>query len=143
MPAVQRYYGQQLRLPIMTLRNRLYLALNQIQPKYYEGMFYWKLCEIILYILLFLVSFSQLLRELVAEITFADNTGVPTATSLVSVMCNPSDRTLLRSWLQDTDHRIIEEQVRFYYYYWQILLENIDNFTFGGGAYFRLFVWCL
>ena len=64
--------------------------------------------------LLFLVSFSQLLRELVAEITFADNTGVPTATSLVSVMCNPSDRTLLGSWLQDTDHRIIEEQVRFY-----------------------------
>ena len=60
---------------------------------------------------LFLVgSFSSLLRETVAEFTLADHKGATTTSSLQS-LCHKDDSILLGAWVQDTDHRKVEEQV--------------------------------
>lgn len=58
----------------------------------------------------FLVSFNALLRELVAEFTLTDNSA-NTTTSLLRSLCHYDDSVLLGSWLQETDHKSIEDQV--------------------------------
>ena len=52
----------------------------------------------------------MLLRELVAEFTLTDNPA-NTTTSLLRSMCHVDDSVILGSWLQETDHKAIEDQV--------------------------------
>uniref|UniRef100_A0A4W4FK45 HEAT repeat-containing protein 5A n=1 Tax=Electrophorus electricus TaxID=8005 RepID=A0A4W4FK45_ELEEL len=74
------------------VRLRLYDILALLPPKTYEG------------------SFSALLRELVAEFTLTDNSA-NTTTSLLRSLCHYDDSVLMGSWLQETDHKSIEDQV--------------------------------
>ena len=55
-------------------------------------------------------SFHSLLRVLVAEFTLAENPAM-TTTSLLRTVCHKDDSILLGSWLQETDHKFVEEQV--------------------------------
>lgn len=55
-------------------------------------------------------AFSGLLRELVAEFTLTDN-AANTTTSLLRSLCHVDDSVILGSWLQETDHKAIEDQV--------------------------------
>ena len=55
-------------------------------------------------------AFNALLRELVAEFTLTDNPANTTASLLRSV-CHADDSVILGSWLQETDHKAIEDQV--------------------------------
>lgn len=57
-------------------------------------------------------SFNALLRELVAEFTLTDNSA-NTTTSLLRSLCHYDDSVLLGSWLQETDHKSIEDQVMY------------------------------
>ena len=56
-------------------------------------------------------AYSALLRELVAEFTLTDN-AANTTTSMLRSMCHADDSVILGSWLQETDHKAIEDQVR-------------------------------
>ena len=55
-------------------------------------------------------SFHSLLRGLVAEFTLAENPAM-TTTSLLRTVCHKDDSILLGSWMQETDHKFVEEQV--------------------------------
>jgi len=55
-------------------------------------------------------AFSSLLRELVAEFTLTDNPA-NTTTSLLRSLCHSDDSIILGTWLQETDHKTIEDQV--------------------------------
>jgi len=55
-------------------------------------------------------AFSSLLRELVAEFTLTDNPA-NTTTSLLRSLCHTGDSIILGTWLQETDHKTIEDQV--------------------------------
>ena len=55
-------------------------------------------------------SYNALLRELVAEFTLTDNSA-NTTTSLLRSLCHYDDSVLMGSWLQETDHKSIEDQV--------------------------------
>lgn len=61
-------------------------------------------------LLWFVGSYSSLLRETVAEFTLADHKGATTTSKLQS-LCHKDDSILLGAWVQDTDHRKVEEQV--------------------------------
>lgn len=56
-------------------------------------------------------SYTHLLRMLVSEFTLTDNPA-NTTTSLLRDMCNADDSIILGTWLQETEHRNIEDQVR-------------------------------
>ena len=56
-------------------------------------------------------SLSSLLKELVTEFTLADNLAT-TTTSLLRSMCHRDDCILLGSWLEETDHQSVEEQLQ-------------------------------
>ena len=56
-------------------------------------------------------SLSPLLRELVTEFTLTDNLA-NTTTSLLRSMCHHDDSILLGSWLEETDHQDVEEQLQ-------------------------------
>ena len=56
-------------------------------------------------------SYNALLRELVAEFTLTDNSA-NTTTSLLRSLCHYDDSVLMGSWLQETDHKSIEDQVK-------------------------------
>uniref|UniRef100_A0A8B9L056 HEAT repeat-containing protein 5B n=1 Tax=Astyanax mexicanus TaxID=7994 RepID=A0A8B9L056_ASTMX len=75
------------------VRLRLYDILALLPPKTYEG------------------NFSALLRELVAEFTLTDNSA-NTTTSLLRSLCHYDDSVLMGSWLQETDHKSIEDQLQ-------------------------------
>ena len=55
-------------------------------------------------------TYTSLLRELVAEFTLTDNPA-NTTTSLLRTMCHVDDSVILGSWLQETDHKAVEDQV--------------------------------
>lgn len=56
-------------------------------------------------------SYTHLLRMLVSEFTLTENPA-NTTTSLLRDMCNAeSSSIILGTWLQETDHRVIEDQV--------------------------------
>uniref|UniRef100_A0A8B9RHI8 HEAT repeat-containing protein 5B n=1 Tax=Astyanax mexicanus TaxID=7994 RepID=A0A8B9RHI8_ASTMX len=94
IPAVIKVHGAHLKASAAMVRLRLYDILALLPPKTYEG------------------SFSALLRELVAEFTLTDNSA-NTTTSLLRSLCHYDDSVLMGSWLQETDHKSIEDQVRF------------------------------
>lgn len=89
---VLKNYGQQLKAPAAMVRLRLYETLLLLPPQTFEG------------------SYTHLLRMLVSEFTLTENPG-NTTTSLLRVVCNANDSVILGTWLQETDHRTIEDQV--------------------------------
>lgn len=60
-------------------------------------------------------SYTHLLRMLVSEFTLTENPA-NTTTSLLRQMCHADDSIILGTWLQETDHRTIEDQVRNLYH---------------------------
>lgn len=93
IPAVIKVHGAHLKASAAMVRLRLYDILALLPPKTYEG------------------SFNALLRELVAEFTLTDNSA-NTTTSLLRSLCHYDDSVLMGSWLQETDHKSIEDQLQ-------------------------------
>ncbi|XP_040206730.1 HEAT repeat-containing protein 5B isoform X1 [Rana temporaria] len=91
--SVIKAHGAHLKASAAMVRLRLYDILALLPPKTYEG------------------NFSVLLRELVAEFTLTDNSS-NTTTSLLRSLCHYDDSVLLGSWLQETDHKSIEDQLQ-------------------------------
>ncbi|XP_075445876.1 HEAT repeat-containing protein 5B-like isoform X3 [Ascaphus truei] len=89
--SVIKAHGTHLKASAAMVRLRLYDILALLPPKTYEG------------------NFNVLLRELVAEFTLTDNSS-NTTTSLLRSLCHYDDSVLLGSWLQETDHKSIEDQ---------------------------------
>uniref|UniRef100_A0AAQ6AR93 HEAT repeat-containing protein 5B n=1 Tax=Amphiprion ocellaris TaxID=80972 RepID=A0AAQ6AR93_AMPOC len=92
VPAIIKVHGAHLKASAAMVRLRLYDILALLPPKTYEG------------------SFNALLRELVAEFTLTDNSS-NTTTSLLRSLCHYDDSVLMGSWLQETDHKSIEDQM--------------------------------
>ncbi|ESO02529.1 hypothetical protein HELRODRAFT_155831 [Helobdella robusta] len=90
--SVVKVYGAHLKASAATVRLRLYDVLSNLSPDLYE------------------TSFNSLLRELVAEFTLTDNPA-NTTTSRLRTLCHADDSIILGSRLQETDHRVIEDQV--------------------------------
>lgn len=74
------------------VRLRLYETLLLLPAQSFEG------------------SNTHLLRMLVAEFTLTENPANTTTSQLRSV-CHADDSVILGTWLQETDHRTIEDQV--------------------------------
>lgn len=74
------------------VRFRLYETLSLLPPSCMES------------------SYTHLLRMLVAEFTLTDNPA-NTTTSLLRSLCHADNSIILATWLQETDHKIIEDQV--------------------------------
>lgn len=56
-------------------------------------------------------SYTHLLRMLVSEFTLTDNPA-NTTNSLLRDLCHADDSIILGTWLEETEHRNIEDQVR-------------------------------
>lgn len=95
-PVIKNY--SQLKVPSAMVRLRLYETLLLLPPQTFEG------------------SYTHLLRMLVSEFTLAENLG-NTTTSLLRVVCHASDSVILGTWLQETEHRTIEDQVLFFIFF--------------------------
>lgn len=93
IPSITKVHGAHLKASAAMVRLRLYDILALLPPKTYEG------------------SFNALLRELVAEFTLTDNSA-NTTTSLLRSLCHYDDSVLMGSWLQETDHKSIEDQLQ-------------------------------
>ncbi|KAL0983671.1 hypothetical protein UPYG_G00131110 [Umbra pygmaea] len=93
VPSIIKVHGSHLKASAAMVRLRLYDILALLPPKTYEG------------------SFNTLLRELVAEFTLTDNSA-NTTTSLLRSLCHYDDSVLMGSWLQETDHKSIEDQLQ-------------------------------
>lgn len=92
-PQIIKQHGNHLKASAAIVRLRLYSVLRCLPPKSYEG------------------SFHSLLRGLVAEFTLAENPAM-TTTSLLRTVCHKDDSILLGSWMQETDHKFVEEQLQ-------------------------------
>lgn len=90
--SVLKTYGQHLKAPAAMVRLRLYETLSLLSPQSFEG------------------SYTHLLRLLVSEFTLSENPA-NTTTSQLRVACHADDSVILGSWLQETDHRTIEDQM--------------------------------
>lgn len=73
-------------------------------------------------------SYTHLLRMLVAEFTLTENPA-NTTTSQLRTVCHADDSVILGTWLQETDHRTIEDQVSFSIFLILILCKNINSFS--------------
>ncbi|KAK2577979.1 hypothetical protein KPH14_008413 [Odynerus spinipes] len=93
LSTVLKNYGQQLKAPAAMVRLRLYETLLLLPPQTFEG------------------SYTHLLRMLVSEFTLTENPG-NTTTSLLRTVCHANDSVILGTWLQETDHRMIEDQLQ-------------------------------
>lgn len=69
-------------------------------------------------------TYNSLLRLLVAEFTLTENPA-NTTTSLLRSLCHTNDSIILGFWLQETDHKAIEDQVCFCHFY---LVYSFDIF---------------
>ncbi|RZF46525.1 hypothetical protein LSTR_LSTR014514 [Laodelphax striatellus] len=90
--SVLKTYGQHLKAPAAMIRLRLYETLSLLPPQSFEG------------------SYTHLLRLLVSEFTLGENPA-NTTTSQLRAACHADDSVILGSWLQETDHRTIEDQM--------------------------------
>ncbi|XP_067013409.1 HEAT repeat-containing protein 5B [Anabrus simplex] len=90
---VLKTYGQHLKAPAAMVRLRLYETLSLLPPQAFES------------------SYTHLLRMLVAEFTLTENPA-NTTTSLLRTVCHADDSVILGTWLQETDHRTIEDQLQ-------------------------------
>lgn len=68
-------------------------------------------------------SYTHLLRMLVAEFTLTENPA-NTTTSQLRTMCHADDSVILGTWLQETDHRTIEDQVMYLQLFKNFWLQN-------------------
>ncbi|PVD26321.1 hypothetical protein C0Q70_13992 [Pomacea canaliculata] len=93
LTSVIKMYGSHLKASAAMIRLRLYDVLSLLPPQSFEGMY------------------PNLLRELVAEFTLTDNPA-NTTTSQLRSMCHVDDSVILGSWLQETDHKAIEDQLQ-------------------------------
>ncbi|XP_071161425.1 HEAT repeat-containing protein 5B-like isoform X1 [Mytilus edulis] len=91
IPGVIKQCGSQLKASAAMVRLRLYDVLSLLPPDTFEA------------------TYTVLLRELVAEFTLTDNPA-NTTTSLLRSLCHVDDSVILGSWLQETDHKAIEDQ---------------------------------
>ncbi|XP_063929374.1 HEAT repeat-containing protein 5B isoform X4 [Zophobas morio] len=89
---ILKSYGQQLKAPAAMVRLRLYETLLLLPPQSFEN------------------SYTHLLRMLVAEFTLTENQA-NTTTSQMRTVCHADDSVILGTWLQETDHRTIEDQM--------------------------------
>ncbi|CAL1542615.1 unnamed protein product [Lymnaea stagnalis] len=92
LASVIKMYGAQLKASAATIRLRLYDVLSLLPPESFDSLY------------------PNLLRELVAEFTLTDNPS-NTTTSQLRFMCHVDDNVILGSWLQETDHKAIEDQM--------------------------------
>ncbi|XP_074852993.1 HEAT repeat-containing protein 5A isoform X2 [Carettochelys insculpta] len=92
LPSIHKMYGNALKTSSVTYRHRLYELLALLPPKTYEG------------------SFCAILKELVADFTATDN-HMAASTFLLPPLCHQDDLLLLGPFVQETDHRFIEEQL--------------------------------
>lgn len=119
VPAITKVHGAHLKASAAMVRLRLYDILALLPPKTYEGKiprfhgnpFFSPKSRKFTKLFPFLGNFNALLRELVAEFTLTDNSA-NTTTSLLRSLCHYDDSVLMGSWLQETDHKSIEDQVR-------------------------------
>ncbi|XP_077537037.1 HEAT repeat-containing protein 5B isoform X2 [Haemaphysalis longicornis] len=86
-------YGQHLKASAAMVRLRLYETMSLLPAQSYES------------------SYNHLLRLLVAEFTLTENPA-NTTTSLLRSLCHSDDSVILGSWLQETDHKAIEDQLQ-------------------------------
>lgn len=91
--SVLKSYGQHLKAPTAMVRLRLYETLSLLPANALES------------------SYTHLLRMLVSEFTLTENPA-NTTTSLLRQMCHADDSIILGTWLQETDHRSIEDQLQ-------------------------------
>ncbi|XP_049845033.1 HEAT repeat-containing protein 5B isoform X1 [Schistocerca gregaria] len=89
---ILRSYSQHLKAPAAMVRLRLYETLSMLPPHTFEG------------------SYTHLLRMLVAEFTLTENPA-NTTTSQLRAVCHADDSVILGTWLQETDHQTIEDQM--------------------------------
>ena len=89
---VFKSYGTPVKASSAMVRLRLYETLLLLPPQLYDN------------------CYTNLLRLLVAEFTLTES-GANTTTSLLRNFCHSDDDTILGSWLQETDHKSIEDQV--------------------------------
>lgn len=85
------------------VRLRLYETLTLLPPSSLES------------------SYTHLLRMLVSEFTLSENPA-NTTNSLLRSLCHAEDSIILGNWLQETDHRTIEDQVSFFIILWGLYL---------------------
>lgn len=123
VPAIIKVHGAHLKASAAMVRLRLYDILALLPPKTYEGntvtsafftevkdIYYGGCFKKTKHYSPCVGSFNALLRELVAEFTLTDNSA-NTTTSLLRSLCHYDDSVLMGSWLQETDHKCIEDQV--------------------------------
>ncbi|CAG9828838.1 unnamed protein product [Diabrotica balteata] len=89
---ILKTYGQHLKAPAAMVRLRLCETLLLLHPQCYEN------------------SYTHLLRMLVAEFTLTENPA-NTTTSQLRTVCLANDSVILGTYLQETDHRTIEDQM--------------------------------
>ncbi|XP_055847565.1 HEAT repeat-containing protein 5B isoform X1 [Episyrphus balteatus] len=89
---VLKSYGTHLKAPAAMVRLRLYETLALLPPNALES------------------SYTHLLRMLVSEFTLSENPA-NTTNSLLRALCHADDSIILGTWLQETDHRTIEDQM--------------------------------
>nr|XP_036233304.1 HEAT repeat-containing protein 5B isoform X2 [Bactrocera oleae] len=92
LSSVLKSYGTQLKASAAMVRLRLYETLSLLPSNALES------------------SYTHLLRMLVAEFTLSENPA-NTTNSLLRALCHGDDSIILGTWLQETDHRTIEDQM--------------------------------
>lgn len=75
---------------------------------------------------------------LFVEFTLSENPAI-TTTSLLRAMCHADDSIILGTWLQETDHRNIEDQVRFFFLTFFLLSERNTETLFLFFSYLYFF----
>ncbi|KAM8704571.1 hypothetical protein ACLKA7_009082 [Drosophila subpalustris] len=93
LATVLKSYGTQLKAPAAMVRLRLFETLTLLPPTVLEA------------------SYTHLLRMLVSEFTLSDN-AANTTNSLLRTLCHGDDSIILGTWLQETNHRTIEDQLQ-------------------------------
>ncbi|XP_032289770.1 HEAT repeat-containing protein 5B isoform X3 [Drosophila virilis] len=93
LATVLKSYGTQLKAPAAMVRLRLFETLTLLPPTALEA------------------SYTHLLRMLVSEFTLSDN-AANTTNSLLRTLCHGDDSIILGTWLQETNHRTIEDQLQ-------------------------------
>lgn len=100
LSSVLKSYGQQLKAPAAMVRLRLYETLTLLPANSLES------------------SYTHLLRMLIAEFTLTENPA-NTTNSLLRELCHSDDSIILGTWLQETDHKTIEDQVKNIFILWK------------------------
>ncbi|XP_020817486.1 HEAT repeat-containing protein 5B isoform X4 [Drosophila serrata] len=93
LASVLKSYGTQLKAPAAMVRLRLFETLTLLPANALEA------------------SYTHLLRMLVSEFTLSDN-AANTTNSLLRTLCHGDDSIILGTWLQETNHRTIEDQLQ-------------------------------